>query len=92
MHHSLFLCTSSCGCYVAFHSMQISLCSSVSTGVMAVFENCIVLLDVKGLPLKEKKKLRLALLDNGGNIAYVINKQVCILLTIIKRFLYDKVN
>ncbi|XP_056611190.1 protein mono-ADP-ribosyltransferase PARP4 isoform X2 [Triplophysa dalaica] len=48
---------------------------------MAVFENCIVLLDVKGLPLKEKKKLRLALLDNGGNIAYVINKQTSFVVT-----------
>lgn len=53
---------------------------SVSGGLMAVFDNCTVLLDVKGLPFKEKKKLRLALLDNGGNIAYVVNKQVCILI------------
>lgn len=47
---------------------------------MSVFENCSVLLDVKGLPFKEKKRLRLALLDNGGNIAYVVNKQVCIFI------------
>ncbi|KAI7809102.1 hypothetical protein IRJ41_025844, partial [Triplophysa rosa] len=57
------------------------LSTSVSAGVMAVFENCIVLLDVKGLPFKEKKKLRLALLDNGGNIAYVINKQTTFVVT-----------
>jgi len=43
---------------------------------MAVFENCTVVLDVKNVPYKEKNKLRLALLDNGGNISYVINKEV----------------
>ncbi len=32
--------------------------------------------DVKSVPFKEKNKLRLALLENGGNISYVINKEV----------------
>uniref|UniRef100_A0A672SNB9 Poly [ADP-ribose] polymerase n=1 Tax=Sinocyclocheilus grahami TaxID=75366 RepID=A0A672SNB9_SINGR len=45
-------------------------------GTMTVFENCTVVLDVKNLPFKEKNKLRLALLENGGNISYVINKEV----------------
>uniref|UniRef100_A0A673HKW3 Poly [ADP-ribose] polymerase n=1 Tax=Sinocyclocheilus rhinocerous TaxID=307959 RepID=A0A673HKW3_9TELE len=45
-------------------------------GTMTVFENCTVVLDVKNLPFNEKNKLRLALLENGGNISYVINKEV----------------
>uniref|UniRef100_A0A8C2ELY4 Poly [ADP-ribose] polymerase n=1 Tax=Cyprinus carpio TaxID=7962 RepID=A0A8C2ELY4_CYPCA len=45
-------------------------------GTMTVFENCTVVLDVKNVPFKEKNKLRLALLENGGNISYVINKEV----------------
>ncbi len=45
-------------------------------GIMTVFENCTVVLDVKNLPFKEKNKLRLAPLENEGNISYVINKEV----------------
>lgn len=48
---------------------------------MTVFENCTVVLDVKNVPYKEKKKLKLALLDNGGNISYVINREVRIMGT-----------
>ncbi|KAL1268028.1 hypothetical protein QQF64_033391 [Cirrhinus molitorella] len=48
---------------------------------MTVFENCTVVLDVKNLPFKEKKKLKLALLDNGGNISYVINKECSFVVT-----------
>ncbi|XP_065105072.1 protein mono-ADP-ribosyltransferase PARP4-like isoform X2 [Paramisgurnus dabryanus] len=48
---------------------------------MAVFDNCNVLLDVRTLPFKEKKKLRSALLDNGGNISYVVNKQCSFVVT-----------
>ncbi|XDV30671.1 hypothetical protein PO909_033533 [Leuciscus waleckii] len=48
---------------------------------MTVFENCTVVLDVKNVPYKEKKKLRLALLDNGGNISYVINKECSFVVT-----------
>nr|XP_055072062.1 protein mono-ADP-ribosyltransferase PARP4-like isoform X3 [Misgurnus anguillicaudatus] len=48
---------------------------------MAVFVNCNVLLDVRTLPFKEKKKLRSALLDNGGNITYVVNKQCSFVVT-----------
>ncbi|XP_059417322.1 protein mono-ADP-ribosyltransferase PARP4-like [Carassius carassius] len=48
---------------------------------MTVFENCTVVLDVKNLPFKEKNKLRLALLKNGGNISYVINKECSFVVT-----------
>uniref|UniRef100_A0A672SN79 Poly [ADP-ribose] polymerase n=1 Tax=Sinocyclocheilus grahami TaxID=75366 RepID=A0A672SN79_SINGR len=50
-------------------------------GTMTVFENCTVVLDVKNLPFKEKNKLRLALLENGGNISYVINKECSFVVT-----------
>ncbi|XP_051565947.1 protein mono-ADP-ribosyltransferase PARP4-like isoform X9 [Myxocyprinus asiaticus] len=48
---------------------------------MAVFENCTVVLDVKNLPFKEKNKLRSALLDNAGNISYVVNKECSFVVT-----------
>ncbi|XP_073702452.1 protein mono-ADP-ribosyltransferase PARP4-like [Garra rufa] len=48
---------------------------------MTVFDNCTVVLDVKNLPFKEKNKLRLALLENGGNISYVINKECSFVVT-----------
>uniref|UniRef100_A0A673HLI5 Poly [ADP-ribose] polymerase n=1 Tax=Sinocyclocheilus rhinocerous TaxID=307959 RepID=A0A673HLI5_9TELE len=48
---------------------------------MTVFENCTVVLDVKNLPFNEKNKLRLALLENGGNISYVINKECSFVVT-----------
>ncbi|KAK7153948.1 hypothetical protein R3I94_007341 [Phoxinus phoxinus] len=48
---------------------------------MTVFENCTVVLDVKNVPYKEKNKLRLALLDNGGNISYVINRECSFVVT-----------
>uniref|UniRef100_A0A671SR50 Poly [ADP-ribose] polymerase n=1 Tax=Sinocyclocheilus anshuiensis TaxID=1608454 RepID=A0A671SR50_9TELE len=44
--------------------------------VIYLFKNCTVVLDVKNVPFKEKNELRLALLENGGNISYVINKEV----------------
>ncbi|XP_046700923.1 protein mono-ADP-ribosyltransferase PARP4 isoform X2 [Silurus meridionalis] len=42
---------------------------------MAVFSDCSVVLDLKNAPYKEKKKLMTAVLDNGGNIAYVVNQK-----------------
>lgn len=48
---------------------------SVFTG-MAVFKDCTVLLELKTLPFKEKKKLKSAITENGGNVSYVVNKQV----------------
>ncbi|XP_016302139.1 poly [ADP-ribose] polymerase 4-like [Sinocyclocheilus anshuiensis] len=52
-----------------------------TAGIMTVFENCTVVLDVKNLPFKEKNKLRLALLENGGNISYGINKECSFVVT-----------
>uniref|UniRef100_A0A3B4UNQ4 Poly [ADP-ribose] polymerase n=1 Tax=Seriola dumerili TaxID=41447 RepID=A0A3B4UNQ4_SERDU len=43
---------------------------------MALFENCSVLLELKTLPFKEKKRLKSAVTENGGNISFVVNKQV----------------
>ncbi|XP_051760805.1 protein mono-ADP-ribosyltransferase PARP4 isoform X9 [Ctenopharyngodon idella] len=48
---------------------------------MTVFENCTVVVDVKNVPYKDKKKLKLALLDNGGNISYVINRECSFVVT-----------
>ncbi|XP_016309739.1 poly [ADP-ribose] polymerase 4-like isoform X4 [Sinocyclocheilus anshuiensis] len=48
---------------------------------MTVFKNCTVVLDVKNVPFKEKNELRLALLENGGNISYVINKECSFVVT-----------
>ncbi|ROL50464.1 V-set domain-containing T-cell activation inhibitor 1 [Anabarilius grahami] len=48
---------------------------------MTVFENCTVVVDVKNVPYKEKKKLKLALLDNGGNISYVITRECSFVVT-----------
>ncbi|TSV41644.1 Poly [ADP-ribose] polymerase 4 [Bagarius yarrelli] len=42
---------------------------------MAVFSDCSVVLDLKNVQYKEKKKLMNAILDNGGNICYVVNQQ-----------------
>uniref|UniRef100_A0A8C1YSN7 Poly [ADP-ribose] polymerase n=1 Tax=Cyprinus carpio TaxID=7962 RepID=A0A8C1YSN7_CYPCA len=50
-------------------------------GTMTVFENCTVVLDVKNVPFKEKNKLRLALLQNGANISYVISKECSFVVT-----------
>uniref|UniRef100_A0A671SV19 Poly [ADP-ribose] polymerase n=1 Tax=Sinocyclocheilus anshuiensis TaxID=1608454 RepID=A0A671SV19_9TELE len=54
---------------------------------MTVFKNCTVVLDVKNVPFKEKNELRLALLENGGNISYVINKEVRIVLIFCNNYL-----
>ncbi|KAM7406936.1 hypothetical protein PAMA_002913 [Pampus argenteus] len=43
---------------------------------MTVFESCSVLLELKSLPIREKKKLKLAVTENGGNISFVVNKQI----------------
>ncbi|XP_067299712.1 protein mono-ADP-ribosyltransferase PARP4-like isoform X2 [Pseudorasbora parva] len=48
---------------------------------MTVFENCTVVLDVKNVSHKEKKKLKSALLENGGNISYVINRECSFVVT-----------
>ncbi|KAM4608690.1 protein mono-ADP-ribosyltransferase PARP4 [Polymixia lowei] len=48
---------------------------------MALFENCSVLLELKDLPFKEKKRLKLAVTENGGSISYVVNKQCSLIVT-----------
>ncbi|XP_066562566.1 protein mono-ADP-ribosyltransferase PARP4 [Amia ocellicauda] len=42
---------------------------------MPVFENCLVALEVKDLPIKEKNNLKKSITANGGSITYVINKK-----------------
>ncbi|KAJ0005779.1 hypothetical protein NQD34_015673 [Periophthalmus magnuspinnatus] len=42
---------------------------------MSVFQHCSVLFELKGLPFKDKKKIKLAVTDNGGNMAFVASKQ-----------------
>ncbi|XP_053483538.1 protein mono-ADP-ribosyltransferase PARP4 isoform X2 [Ictalurus furcatus] len=42
---------------------------------MAIFSDCSVVLDLKNVPFKEKRKLMTAILDNGGNISYVVNQK-----------------
>ncbi|XP_061548063.1 protein mono-ADP-ribosyltransferase PARP4 isoform X3 [Phycodurus eques] len=42
---------------------------------MAVFDKCSVLLDLKNLPLKERKSLKLSVTENGGNLCFVVTKQ-----------------
>lgn len=51
------------------------MCVCVFT-VMGVFKNCSVLLELKTLPIKEKRSLKSAITENGGNICFVVNKQV----------------
>uniref|UniRef100_A0A4W5P9S4 Poly [ADP-ribose] polymerase n=1 Tax=Hucho hucho TaxID=62062 RepID=A0A4W5P9S4_9TELE len=48
---------------------------------MALFDNCFVVLELKNLPYKEKKRLKLAITENGGSISYVINKQCTLIVT-----------
>ncbi|XP_071197270.1 protein mono-ADP-ribosyltransferase PARP4 isoform X4 [Salvelinus alpinus] len=48
---------------------------------MALFDNCFVVLELKNLPYKEKKRLKLAITENGGSISYVINKQCTLVVT-----------
>ncbi|XP_067842203.1 protein mono-ADP-ribosyltransferase PARP4 isoform X2 [Heptranchias perlo] len=42
---------------------------------MAVFTDCVVVLDEKKLPIKEKNKLKTAIKNNDGIISYVVNRQ-----------------
>ncbi|XP_029981428.1 protein mono-ADP-ribosyltransferase PARP4 [Sphaeramia orbicularis] len=48
---------------------------------MALFKDCSVLLELKNLPFKEKRKLKLAVTENGGNISFVVNKQCSLIVT-----------
>ncbi|KAF7654882.1 hypothetical protein LDENG_00063780 [Lucifuga dentata] len=48
---------------------------------MALFENQTVLLELKNLPFKEKKRLKLAVTENGGIISFVVNNQCSLIVT-----------
>ncbi|KAL3969422.1 cell cycle related kinase [Sarotherodon galilaeus] len=48
---------------------------------MAVFDNCSVLFELKGLSFKEKKKVKSAVTDHGGNLSFVVNKQCSLVVT-----------
>ncbi|KAM9487332.1 protein mono-ADP-ribosyltransferase PARP4 [Clarias gariepinus] len=48
---------------------------------MSIFSDCSVVLDLKHTPFKEKRKLTNALLDNGGNISYIVNQKCSFLVT-----------
>ncbi|XP_034142721.1 protein mono-ADP-ribosyltransferase PARP4 isoform X3 [Esox lucius] len=48
---------------------------------MALFDNSFVVLELKNLPYKEKMKLKLAIIENGGIISYVVNKQCTLVVT-----------
>ncbi|XP_077392492.1 protein mono-ADP-ribosyltransferase PARP4 [Festucalex cinctus] len=42
---------------------------------MAVFDKCSVLLDLKNLPFKERRSLKLSVTENGGSLCFVVTKQ-----------------
>ncbi|MED6238228.1 hypothetical protein ATANTOWER_013523, partial [Ataeniobius toweri] len=48
---------------------------------MGVFDNCLVLLELKNEPFKEKKRLKSAVTNNGGKISFVVNKQCSLVVT-----------
>ncbi|KAM9343986.1 LOW QUALITY PROTEIN: protein mono-ADP-ribosyltransferase PARP4 [Pholidichthys leucotaenia] len=48
---------------------------------MGVFEACSVLLELKNLPFKEKKNLKSAVVENGGLLSFVVNKQCSLIVT-----------
>ncbi|XP_041858009.1 LOW QUALITY PROTEIN: protein mono-ADP-ribosyltransferase PARP4-like [Melanotaenia boesemani] len=48
---------------------------------MAVFQNLSLLLELKYLSFKEKKKVKSAVMENGGSICFVINKQCSLVVT-----------
>lgn len=43
---------------------------------MGVFENCSVFLELKNVLFKDKKKLKTAITENGGDICFLVNEQV----------------
>ncbi|XP_041092540.1 protein mono-ADP-ribosyltransferase PARP4-like, partial [Polyodon spathula] len=42
---------------------------------MGIFEKCVMVLELKTLPIKEKNKLKTEIKGNGGIISYVVNKK-----------------
>ncbi|KAL7881723.1 hypothetical protein AOLI_G00085710 [Acnodon oligacanthus] len=49
--------------------------------VMAVFQGCSVVLDLRKVPYKEKKTLTSAIVDNGGSLSYVVNQKCSFVVT-----------
>uniref|UniRef100_A0AAR2M654 Poly [ADP-ribose] polymerase n=1 Tax=Pygocentrus nattereri TaxID=42514 RepID=A0AAR2M654_PYGNA len=49
--------------------------------VMAVFQGCSVVLDLRKVPYKEKKTLMSAIVDNGGSLSYVVNQKCSFVVT-----------
>uniref|UniRef100_A0AAY5EVY6 Poly [ADP-ribose] polymerase n=1 Tax=Electrophorus electricus TaxID=8005 RepID=A0AAY5EVY6_ELEEL len=43
--------------------------------VMTVFKDCSIVVDLKNVPFKEKRRLVSGILDNGGNISYVVTQK-----------------
>uniref|UniRef100_A0A8C6TK18 Poly [ADP-ribose] polymerase n=1 Tax=Neogobius melanostomus TaxID=47308 RepID=A0A8C6TK18_9GOBI len=56
-------------------------CKCVLSLDMALFQHCSVLFELKELPFKEKKKIKLAVTDNGGKISFVANKECSLIVT-----------
>ncbi|XP_024656188.2 protein mono-ADP-ribosyltransferase PARP4 isoform X2 [Maylandia zebra] len=48
---------------------------------MAVFDNCSVLFELRGLSFKEKKTVKSAVTGHGGNLSFVVNKQCSLVVT-----------
>ncbi|XP_014186365.1 protein mono-ADP-ribosyltransferase PARP4 isoform X2 [Haplochromis burtoni] len=48
---------------------------------MAVFDNCSVLFELRGLSFKEKKTVKSAVTDHGGSLSFVVNKQCSLVVT-----------
>uniref|UniRef100_A0AAY5ET45 Poly [ADP-ribose] polymerase n=1 Tax=Electrophorus electricus TaxID=8005 RepID=A0AAY5ET45_ELEEL len=42
---------------------------------MTVFKDCSIVVDLKNVPFKEKRRLVSGILDNGGNISYVVTQK-----------------
>lgn len=55
--------------------MKATGCRPLPTG-MAVFENCSVFLELRNLPFKERRRLKAAVTEHGGDVSFLINKQV----------------
>ncbi|XP_013770398.1 poly [ADP-ribose] polymerase 4 isoform X2 [Pundamilia nyererei] len=48
---------------------------------MAVFDNCSVLFELRGLSFKEKKTVKSAVTGHGGSLSFVVNKQCSLVVT-----------
>ncbi|KAJ8013107.1 hypothetical protein DPEC_G00049850 [Dallia pectoralis] len=55
--------------------------TTARTEAMALFDNCVVVLELKNLPFKEKTRLKMSITENGGVVSYVVNKQCTLIVT-----------